>query len=157
VVGACPLLSARIASTRKTCAALANLRLTRVQVFTTHGYGDHVFKPEQQAAHLATGTSTVGAGPDHGASGTPLAPPEISPGSAATKATWRGGPLDGVTMSVIAGEQFFPLYGAVEVEGDTTPESLPADRGRAPRRLCPVLPGPDGRLIIDWHAGAHHP
>jgi hypothetical protein len=81
---------------------------------------------------------------------------EISSQSSTTEATWQGGPLDGVAMNVIVGERFFPLYGAAALSG---PNSVPASPGRRtarPRRLCPVLHGPDGRLVIDWHAGTVH-
>jgi len=79
-------------------------------------------------------------------------------GSATTEATWRGGPWDGVTMTVVAGERLFPLYGATEAEGDKMTGPIPrALRKASPRRMCPIVPGPDGHLIIDWDAGTVRP
>lgn len=77
--------------------------------------------------------------------------------SVTSEATWRGGPWDGVTMTVIAGERFFPLYGTATLSGGITHDLTPLTRRRAqPRRLCPVLVGPNGLLVIDWHAGTLH-
>ncbi len=72
--------------------------------------------------------------------------------SATTDATWRGGPWDGVTMTVVAGERFFPLYGAAKVDPGETAAASTTERRQWQCRLCPILPGPDGSLIVDWHA-----
>lgn len=76
-------------------------------------------------------------------------------GAATTEATWRGGPWDGISMTVIVGERFFPLYDDPQPEDDTT--VVPAPHRTKPSRLCPIRPGPDGRLIIDWYAGTDQP
>lgn len=102
---------------------------------------------------LPTGGS-AGGGPVGGASRINTMTPPALLGSATTEATWRGGPWDGVTMTVIVGERFFPLYGAMEADGDNTTPPVPLAQPTAhPRRLCPIVPGPHGRLIIDWDAG----
>lgn len=91
---------------------------------------------------------------DDASRASPVTPGALVAGSATAEATWRGGPWSGVTMTVVAGERFFPLYGAAEAEVDmTTGPVPPAQREAPPRRLCPIVPGPDGRLIIDWYAG----
>ena len=57
-------------------------------------------------------------------------------------------------MTVVTGERFVPLYGAMEAEGDeATGPTRPVQRGARPSRLCPMVPGPDGGLIVDWDAG----
>ena len=102
----------------------------------------------------AAGGSATG-GPDDDANGTSSVPPEaLSAGAATTEATWRGGPWDGVTMTVVAGERFFLLYGDREAQDDETTTPVQTDqRGAPPGRLCPIVSGPHGGLIIDWDAG----
>lgn len=109
-------------------------------------------------ASLPTGGCAMGGSVDEAKGTSPVTPDAHFAGSATTEATWRGGPWDGVTMTVVAGERFFPLYGANEAEGEgTTGPVPPAQREASTRRLCPIVPGPDGRLIIDWDAGTVHP
>jgi hypothetical protein len=93
--------------------------------------------------------------PDDDANGTSSVQPEAPfAGSATTEATWRGGPWDGVTMTVVAGERFFLLYGDTQAQDDETTRPVPpGQRGAPPGRLCPIVPGPHGGLIIDWDAG----
>ena len=100
------------------------------------------------AGGSATGT------PDDDAHGTSSAQPEpLDAGSATTEATWRGGPWDGVTMTVVSGERFFLLYDAMD-PGDESTRAVPPRQARPwPGRLCPIVPDPDGGLIIDWDAG----
>ena len=81
----------------------------------------------------------------------PIASDEPFNGAATSEATWRGGPWDGVSMTVIVGERFFPLYGDPRCEDDST--FVPAPRRITPSRRCPIRPGPDGHLVIDWNAG----
>lgn len=105
-------------------------------------------------AGLPTGGSDLGGPVDDENGNSPVAPDALLAGSGTTEATWRGGPWDGLTMTVVAGERFFPMYGAMESEGDEpTGPVPPAKRGARPSRLCPIVPGPDGGLIIDWDAG----
>lgn len=105
-------------------------------------------------AGLPTGSSASG-GPVDDANGTSLvAIDALLAGSATTEATWRGGPWDGVTTTVVAGERFFPLYCALVAEGEKATGPLPHRQPAAhARRLCPIVPGPNGGLIIDWDAG----
>ena len=102
----------------------------------------------------ATGGAATGE-PDDDANGTSSESLEaLCAGSATTEATWRGGPWDGVIMTVVAGERFFLLYGDREAQDDeTTTPVPPGQREAPPGRLCPIVPGPHGGLIIDWDAG----
>jgi len=100
-----------------------------------------------------TGNSATG-GPVGDANRSSPAADELLAGSATTEATWRGGPWDGVTMTVVAGERFFPLYGVPDAEDEETTEPVPpGQREVQPVRLCPIIPGPDGGLVIEWDAG----
>lgn len=58
-------------------------------------------------------------------------------------ATWRGGPWDGKSISVIDGEKYFPIYAP-----DPSPDASAQPRHNPYR--CPVVLDPDGRWIIDW-------
>jgi len=50
------------------------------------------------------------------------------------EATWSGGPWHGITIDVVRGGDFVPIYG-----------SSP--------RMCPVLLDSTGQWIIHWDAG----
>ena len=97
-------------------------------------------------AGLPTGGSGLGGPGDDENGNSPAAPDALFAGTGTTEATWRGGPWDGLTMTVVAGERYFPLYGAMESEGDeaTGPAVPPPQRCARPNRLCPIVPGPDG-------------
>lgn len=84
-----------------------------------------------------------------------MTPDEPVAGAATTEATWLGGPWDGISMTVIVGERFFPLYDDPQPEGD--PAVVRAPHRTTPSRLCPIRPGPDGRLIIYWHGRTDQP
>lgn len=59
------------------------------------------------------------------------------------EATWRGGPWNGQTISVITGEGYFPIY-------DNPPAGKVVAESRPQPTLCPVVLQRDGRWIIDW-------
>lgn len=82
-----------------------------------------------------------------------MTPRGVLAGSGTTEATWRGGPWDGVIMTVVTGERFFPMYDAVPAEGaNTTGPGTDAKPKPHPHKLCPIVPGQHGGLIIDWDA-----
>ena len=114
-------------------------------------------QPKSPTQACRRGGSSRGEPVDDANGVSPVTPDELFAGSSMSEATWRGGPWDGVTMSVVAGERFFPVYGAMEAEGDETTRPVPpAQQVARPSRLCPIVSGPDGHLIIDWDAGIDH-
>ena len=66
------------------------------------------------------------------------------------EATWRGGPFDGTTIDVVPGSEHFPVYDRGPWDATT---ALAVGGPRSRPRLCPVVTGPDGRVVIDWDAG----
>lgn len=73
------------------------------------------------------------------------------------QATWLGGPWDGQTMPLPDGATTVTAMDPRDLRDELDVEladALDTELVPAPRRVCPVLEQPDGRLVIDWTAGA---